>query len=519
MRARPPAMNWSARSPAPFRDWRLSSELENGVTQASAFASFSEADWRASASAALGGAKLETLMSRAADGVELQPIYRRREGPRALSGESGWRRLARLDHPDAAAANDQALDDLANGADGLQVVFAGGAGAYGFGLAAYDVVSLSRAFEGLRFDSAIRFELDLGPDGAGQAQAFAALAAGGGVDLAKVDIVFGLDPIGALARSGCATRPWDAEAVALANVVSALQRQGFVGPFVAADARLVHAAGGSPAQELGFALAAALAYLRALTENGFSLVSAAAAISFRLTADSDQLFTLAKFRALRLLWGRVREACGLDAAPARIHAETDWRSLSARDPYVNAMRGASAAFSAGLGGADSVAVLPFTQCFGLPDAAARRLARNSQSIMIEEAHLGFVADPAAGAGVFEALTEALCEKAWAAMQELERAGGLASALREGGFQLAVAAERARLVENAARRESLESGRGADADLTESSVTTLPAAPPAFPFAGDRVAEPLRPIRIAEPFERLRAASDAADLGASIGIGR
>ena len=127
-------------------------------------------------------------------------------------------------------------------------------------------------------------------------------------------------------------------------------------------------------------------------------------MAFRLAADADEFVTLAKFRALRLLWARVGEVCGAPARPARVHAESAWRMVTARDPWVNVLRGAMAAFSAGLGGADSVSVLPFTQGLGLPDPFARRLARNAQLILLEESHLGFVADPAAGAGVFEALT-------------------------------------------------------------------------------------------------------------------
>jgi methylmalonyl-CoA mutase len=458
------------------------------VTQASArFAALSEADWRAAAAASLKGASFDTLIAHAADGVDLQPLYPRAVGPRAWRGEGAWRNLARLDHPDPTSANDQARDDLANGADGLQIVFAGAAGAYGFGLVKFGAASLQRALDGVTFDPGRRFELDLGPEGEGQATAFAALVARSGAEPSRIDVGFGLDPIGALARSGRAERGWAEEAPALARVASFLKAQGFAGPFVAADARAVHAAGGSPAQELGFAIAAALAYLRALADNGFSREAAAAAIGFRLTADADQFFTLAKFRALRLMWGRAREAIGLDPAPARVHAETAWRAMSARDPYLNVMRGALAAFSAGLGGADSVSVLPFTQCAGLPDAFARRLARNTLLILRDEAHLGFVADPAAGAGVFEALTAGLCQKGWAAMQALERAGGVAAALRAGDFQRAVAAEAARL-------RTQQSGFGAQAnanfDPAEPAVEVLPAKRPAFAFAGDPVAAPL-----------------------------
>ena len=186
------------------------------------FAAFSEADWRAAAAATLNGAGLETLVSHAADGIELQPLYARRTGPRALRGEGARRRLARLDHPDPGAANEQAQDDLANGADGLQVVFAGAAGAYGYGLAKFDAASFDRAFEGVRFAPAIRFELDLGPEGERQANAFAALALRSGAAPSTLDVAFGLDPLGALARSGRAARAWGgARASAASQVRSA----------------------------------------------------------------------------------------------------------------------------------------------------------------------------------------------------------------------------------------------------------------------------------------------------------
>jgi methylmalonyl-CoA mutase len=476
---------------------------------AAQFASFGEADWRRAAETALKGAGFARLISRAVDGIELQPLYPRHEGPRALRGGGGWRALARLDHSDPAAANDQALDDLANGADGLQVVFAGAAGAYGFGLGKSDSATLHRAFDGVPFDPARRFELDLGPNGEGQATGVAALVARSGVAPKSVDLAFGLDPIGALARSGRAPRPWSAEAAALAKVASFLAAQGFAGPYLAADARCVHAAGGTPAQELGFVLSAAVAYLRALTDGGFPREAAAAAIGFRLAADADEFFTLAKFRALRLMWGRVRSACGLEAAPARVHAESAWRMMSARDPFVNVMRGATAAFAAGLGGADSVSVLPHTQAVGLPDALARRLARNAQLILLEESHLGFVADPAAGAGVFEALTAALCERGWSLFQALERVGGAPAALRAGKFQGEVAEAAAHLADDAARLKALITGVSAHADLAEAPVDVSSAPPPAFEFAGEAFAAPLAALRIAEPFERLRELSDAA----------
>jgi methylmalonyl-CoA mutase len=180
--------------------------------------------------------------------------------------------------------------------------------------------------------------------------------------------------------------------------------------------------------------------------------------------------------------------------------------MTARDPYVNVMRGASAAFSAGLGGADSVSILPHTLAAGLPDGLARRLARNAQLILLRESNLGFVGDPAAGAGAFEALTRALCDKAWRLFQEIEAEGGLPSALASGAFQGQVAASAAALVRDAARLKAPITGVSAHADLAEPPAELAVGAPEREAFAHAQGA--MAPVRLAEPFERLRDLSDA-----------
>ena len=474
-----------------------------------AFPLLGEADWRKAAETALKGGSLDKLVQKLPDGLSLRPLYPARQGPRPLRADAGWRALSRMDHPNAGDANAQALEDLANGADGLQIVFAGAAGAYGFGLGRADAAFLGRALEGVSFDQGAAFELDLGPEGEAQAAAFAQHVVRTGALPGGARIAFGLDPLGARARSGRAARPWDAEAASLGKAVAALAGQGFAGPFVAADARPVHAAGGTPAQELSFALGAGVAYLRALTEAGQPLEQARDGIGFRLAADADEFLTLSKFRALRILWARVEEACGLAPKPAHVHGESAWRMMTVREPYVNVMRAALAAFSAGLGGADSVALLPLSQAVGLPDAFARRLARNTQLIELRESRLGFVADPAAGAGVFEALTQGLCEKAWALFQSHEAAGGLPRALETGAVQAAVAESAAALRRDAARLKTLMTGVSAHAHLAEAPIDGLPASPVAAEAPGEPFAPPLAPMRLAEEFERLRDAAESA----------
>jgi methylmalonyl-CoA mutase len=434
----------------------------------------SEADWRQAAEAALKGAAFDKLVSVTADGIRLGPLHGARAGARALRGAPGpWKALARLDLPSPADFNAQAREDLDNGADGLAVVFAGSGAAYGFGLARADPAALHAAFEGVDFDAGSRFRLEIGEKA--QAQAFAALVERSGADVARADIAFGLDPLGA----------------ELKTTAEDLQRRGFAGPFAAADGRAVHDAGGTPAQELAFALAAGLAALRGLEISP----------EFRLAADADEIATLAKFRAMRLLWGRVEEACGLKPAPIRLAASSAWRMMTVAEPYVNVMRATLAAFAAGLGGADDVALLPFTQAIGLPDAFARRLARNAQLIELREARLGAVADPAAGAGAFEALTDGFCEKAWTQFQAIEAGGGLAKALEQGLVQHAVAESAAALKRDVARAKTPLTGMSAHPHLNAEPIAVLPDV--AAPLA----AGPLQPLRLSEPFERLRARAE------------
>ena len=132
-----------------------------------------------------------------------------------------------------------------------------------------------------------------------------------------------------------------------------------------------------------------------------------------------------------------------------------------------------------------------------------------QLVLLEESHLGFVADPAAGAGAFEALTQALCEKAWGLFQAIEAQGGLYGALARGDFQAQVAKTADARARDVARRKTPLTGVSDFPDLAEIKVETLAAARPAFAYPGQQRVAPLAPHRLAEPFEALRDASDAA----------
>jgi len=481
------------------------------LTLAADFAPASYDDWRKLVDGVLKGAPFEKLVSKTYDGLPIEPIYRRARDTAPIAGRptaAPWQVMQRIDHPSPKAANAQALHDLENGAGGLEIEFAGGPGGRGFGVIDATPETLKRLFDGVVFDAGISIALHpvLGRENAGES--LATLVEQQGNDPAKVDVRFNYQALSTIAVRGRAPAAWDEMAKPFAGVVGGLMRRGFKGPFVLADGRAVHDAGGSEAQELAFALALAVAYLRMLEAGHVDLDKARAAISFRLAADADQFLTMAKFRALRLLWARVEEACGLAPKPVFVAAETAWRMLTQRDAYVNMLRATMATFAAGLAGADAITVLPHTLALGLPDAFARRMARNTQLILLDESNLAKVSDPAAGSGGIESLTQALCEAAWTQFQEIEKAGGVFAALEHNLIQGKIAAISAAREANIARRKDVLTGATAFPNLNEAQVAVLDVKPAVLaPSEAKITFEALSPKRLAAPFEQLRDRSD------------
>jgi methylmalonyl-CoA mutase len=469
-------------------------------------------NWRKLVDGVLKGAPFEKLVGKTYDNLRIEPIYQRARDAASIAGRAAaapWQIMQRIDHPEPATANAQALHDLENGANGLQLEFAGGPGARGFGSADATKETLARVLDGVFFDAGIAIALNpvLGRENAGMN--LAGLVETRGFDPTKVEIRFNYQPLSTMAVRGAMPAPWSEMAPPFAKMIHDLKGRGFKGPFALADGRPVHDAGGSEAQELAFALAVAVTYLRALETGGVALDVADAAISFRLAADADQFLTMAKFRALRLLWARIEQSCGLTPRPVFVAAETAWRMLTQRDPYVNMLRATMATFSAGLAGADSICVLPHTLALGLPDAFARRAARNTQLVLLEESNLAKVADPAAGSGGIEALTHELCKAAWTLFQEIEKAGGVFAALEQNLIQKRVAATRAVRQANIARRKEVLTGASEFPNLHEAHVAVLDATPIAQAPSGKTIItfEALAPMRLAAPFEQLRDKSD------------
>jgi methylmalonyl-CoA mutase len=273
---------------------------------------------------------------------------------------------------------------------------------------------------------------------------------------------------------------------------------------ITVDGPAFHNLGANATWELAGSVAAAVAYLRVLTETGLSVAKALTQISFRLAADDDQFMTIAKMRVLRQLWARVADVVGEpDSGAAVVHAETSLPMMTQRDPWVNMLRTTVAAFGAGVGGADTVLVFPFDVAIpggfpGMATSFARRMARNVQLLLLEESHVGRILDPAGGSWFVEHLTEQLAQQAWQHFQEIEKHGGFVDAREYIAGQIGkVAAQRA---DDIAHRKTAITGVNEYPNLGE----------PALP-QNDSLHSPLAAgnlARYAAAFEALRDRSDA-----------
>ena len=405
----------------------------------------------------------------------------------------------------------QRVDVAADATDAAPLVLAeleGGATSILLGLhhaPAVDVEVLDRALTSVLLDLA-PVVLDAGPRATEAAGAFLALCARRGVGADALGGL-GLDPIGAYASTGGAIDLGGA----LDGAVELAGRCAADFPGVCAftiDATRYHDAGGADAEELGCALATGVATARALVAAGLDVDAAFGQLEFRFAATADQFLTIAKLRAVRRLWARITEVA--DASPvagAQLqHAVTSTAMMSRYDPWVNLLRATVAAFSAGIAGADAVTVQPYDQLRSVDGSElGRRLARNTQAVLIEESNLARVIDPAGGSWYVERLTDELARTAWVRFQEIEQAGGIVPALEQGVVQRRIAETWDARSRNLAHRRDALTGVSEFPDIDEDPPVPEPHEP--TPDAGSFGALPS--VRYAGAFERQRARADLA----------
>lgn len=503
------------------------------------FPAVSQQAWRERVEKELRGTPYESLVSTLPGGIEVQPLYTGRSrgdgadprglpgvapfvrGSRAAGEAGGWLRCARVGAPDLEAAKAALAAELRGGCDALwlelDVLAALGDGTGEGGAAEPGGVPVGSAEQlgALLADvdlDRVALLLDAGVGSLPAAGFLLHTLRHRGADTKRLRSFFGIDPIAALAAGGALYSPLEDSELSMAAIAACCVAELPRSRAVTASAQPWHEAGATAAQELGWALATVARYLRRLEESGLEIEEAAGQIALRVSVGRDLFVGIAKLRALRWLWSKLLAVCGVrHPPPPFVHAVSSDLSLTERDPWTNMLRVSTEVFAAAVGGADAITGAPYDRLLRTADEPAgsrlgRRVARNTQHVLAEEAHLDRVVDPAGGSYYLETLTEALARAGWEEMRRVEAAGGIAEHLRSGRLrEEAEAAWRQRREalldgsepvlgvsvypppEGEADAESAGARRGPPWTLAEET------------FVGERT-EPLPRHRLAEPFE-------------------
>lgn len=232
-----------------------------------------------------------------------------------------------------------------------------------------------------------------------------------------------------------------------------------------------HDGGSSAVEELAFSLSTGVEYLQALTSQGIDINKAASSIRFSFSIGSGYFMEIAKLRAARTLWARIVETFGgnEEAQKMTMHARTSAWTKTVFDPYVNMLRATTEAFSAAVGGADSIHVSCFDEAIQKSTAFSRRIARNASIILKEEAHIARTIDPAGGSWYVEVLTNEVAKKAWGLFQETERKGGIFQSLIKEFPQNVVQQTASKRVRKIAHRKDIFVGTNMYVNLAEKEV--------------------------------------------------
>jgi methylmalonyl-CoA mutase len=392
-------------------------------------------------------------------------------------------------------ARAQAHDALEKGADAVGFIWAGND--------THKRVDVPALVEGISLSrNAVHF--DVGVHAPYVLESFVSLAASQGAASPRGSVFF--DPLGQLAVCGCYYGSKEFPLDTLKRLMDVAADRPDV-KVIGANAGWFQNAGATLVQELALGLSMGAEYLSVLTDAGYDAGKVSSSMMFRFSAGSNYFMEIAKLRAARLLWAHLVKAwgpCCEECCAMYIHAETARWNMTKYDPCVNMLRTTTETMSAVLGGADSITVLPYDVAFRDPEAFSRRIARNQQIVIREEAHLGRIVDPAGGSYYIESLTRSLADAAWKLFLEIEEQGGYSQAMKQGWIQSRVEEAAAKRSAALATRKEVLLGTNQYASYTERIAEHLSGnAPSASACSCAQIVRPVAPLRLAEGFEELR----------------
>ncbi len=525
------------------------------------------AEWKQEVEKSLKGKPFEKLYSTTYENITIQPIYTRHDVEKLAYIEQypgfanyvrgtrsngyikePWKVSQEIFASSPTEWNEIVKHDLEKGQTEIHIVLE----RLGFPVTSLD--DIEAMFSDISLDK-YSLRVDAGAQSLSFLALFAAYLQQRQIPFDAVHGTIGMDPIGVLAETG----KLSASVAALYDVMAAVTKWAKENmpdvKTVIVRGEPYHNGGANAVQELAFAFATAVEYIRACLERGVAIDAIAPRIQFSFSVGSNFFMEIAKLRAARLIWSNIVKAFGGSESSQKIamHARTSYFTKTVYDPYVNMLRAAAEAFAATVGGTDSLHVSPFDEAIRPADEFSRRIARNTQLILFEEAHIANVIDPAGGSYYVETLTAQVAEETWKLFQQIEAKGGIVQALADGFVQEqveAVARQRQKNVET--RKEKIvgtnfyanlaeeplekinesQAQRSSSSIIDEEHVAALQAG-----FANQQWIEtavdmalrrataqeieaalkteeasihvkPITQWRLAEPFERLRQASEA-----------
>jgi methylmalonyl-CoA mutase len=508
--------------------------------------------WRALAEADLKGAPFDQrLVTHTYEGIDIQPLYTKRDqrddeglpgSPPFVRGSqplgavtAGWDLCQEHAHPDLTVSNRAILEDLFGGVtsillrpdlavrDGFDPDDPAAAELAGRdGLMAYSVADLDAALSDVEL-SMVGISLDARAAFLPAAAMLVGLWRKRGIISDQSRGAFNADPVGVLARDGQLPLQPVAALALVADLAKWTSENYPNVTAVAADSSPYHHAGATAAQDIAFAVATGVEYLRAMTAAGLEIDKAATQIAFSFSLGTHHFLAISKLRAARRVWSRIVEACGGSPSAQAMHiaARISRRVLTERDPYVNLLRNTVAVFAAGVGGAETITSLPFDSTTGLPDDFSRRIARNTALILQEEAQLHRVIDQPGGSWFLDSLSEEVADKAWTIFQQIERQGGMLQALQSGWIAAQIDSAFEPRAKNIARRKEGITGVTEFPDVREAPVKhAAPDIAALRESAAKRIAAARQESKslaaISSSTSKTEAAVGAAAQGATIG---
>ena len=389
-------------------------------------------EWLSSVKKVLKGKDFDSLKTDTLDDIKLEPLYADNLKTDPIIGRkqgTPWQIVQRFDSGSISTINQELKLAKLGGCSYFDFVLPNAPIAYTRGVQIGKVREISKLFEDVEFaELALRITGDL--DTIPFVAAIHEYA--DKINVKSSDLFLEQSFDLTLSDFGCVRRE---EAVfrvqKLHDQLKTLNSLNETCKFVSADARIWHNAGANNIVELALCISQLVETMRLCEDKAIRSQDLLSRMTISLATGVNQFANIAKFRSIRVLIASVIEHCKLNSVHIPIHAESSWRMMTIHDPWVNLLRTTIACFSAGIGGADSISILPFSYVIG-NSSLANRLTRTTQKILIEESNLGLVSDPAAGSGVIENLTQKYCEQAWETFQKIERLGGLFKA-NEAGF--------------------------------------------------------------------------------------